>query len=159
MNIKKSIVLRVRIAFLGICLFACAIAYKVVQIQFVDGDRWTQMSKSKRFKFYTVPATRGNIYSDNGSILATSLPFYRVAFDPTVSDATIFNAGVDSLSMLLARYYKDKSEDYYRRKLKNARHDGRRYLRLNSKQINYQDKKMMAKRSALSHLGYLPNEL
>ncbi len=130
---------------MGICLFACAIVYKVVQIQFVDGDRWTQLSKKRRFGFQAVPATRGNIYSDNGSILATSLPFYRVAFDPTVSDANTFNAGVDSLSMLLARYYKDKSEDQYRRKLKNARHDGRRYLRLNSRQINYQDKKMMAK--------------
>jgi cell division protein FtsI (penicillin-binding protein 3) len=145
MNIKKSIVLRVRIAFLGICLFACAIVYKVVQIQFMDGARWKKISKERRIRYQPVFATRGNIYSDNGSILATSLPFYRVAFDPTVADVTTFNAGIDSLSMLLARFYKDKSDDYYRRKLKNARHDGRRYLRLNSRQINYQDKKMMAK--------------
>ncbi|WP_299820931.1 penicillin-binding protein [uncultured Pontibacter sp.] len=144
MNIKKSIVLRVRVAFLVICLFACAIVYKVVQIQFMDGARWKKISKERRIRYQPVFATRGNIYSDNGSILATSLPFYRVAFDPTVADAATFNAGVDSLSMLLARFYKDKSEDYYRRKIKNARHDGRRYLRLNSRQINYQDKKMMA---------------
>ncbi|GAB3204504.1 penicillin-binding protein [Pontibacter aydingkolensis] len=110
----------------------------------MDGARWKEISKERRIRYQPVFATRGNIYSDNGSILATSLPFYRVAFDPTVADAETFNRGVDSLSMLLARFYKDKSEDYYRRKIKNARHDGRRYLRLNSRQINYQDKKMMA---------------
>jgi len=144
MNIKKSILVRVRIAFLAICLFACAIVYKVVRIQFMDGAKWKKISKERRIHYQPVFATRGNIYSDNESILATSLPFYRVAFDPTVADAEVFNADIDSLSLLLSRYYKDRSEDYYRRKIKNARHAGRRYIRLNSRQIDYQGKKMMA---------------
>ena len=38
MNIKKSILVRVRVAFLLVCLFACAIVYKIVQIQFMDGQ-------------------------------------------------------------------------------------------------------------------------
>ncbi|WP_242928553.1 penicillin-binding protein [Pontibacter vulgaris] len=144
MNIKKSIVVRVRVAFLVICLFACAIMYKVVAIQFQDGAKWKQISQERRIRYQPVFATRGNIYSDNESILATSLPFYRVAFDPTIAEAKKFNAGIDSLAMLLSRFYGDRSEDYYRRKIKNARHAGRKYIRLNSRQINYQDKKMMA---------------
>lgn len=144
MNIKKSIVLRVRVAFLVICFFACAIVYKVVLIQYRDGDKWRKISKERRIHYQPVRATRGNIFSDNESILATSLPFYRVAFDPTVANTELFNAGVDSLAYLLSRFYGDKSEDYYRRKIKNARHAGRRYMRLSSRQINYQDKKMMA---------------
>ncbi len=134
---------RVRIAFLAICLFACAIVYKVVYIQFLDGAKWKKISKERRIHYQPVLATRGNIFSDNGSILATSLPFYRVAFDPTVADAEVFNAGIDSVALLLSRYYNDKSADYYRRKIKNARHAGRRYIRLNSRQIDYQAKKMM----------------
>ncbi|MER2997101.1 penicillin-binding protein [Pontibacter populi] len=145
MNIKKSIVLRVRVAFLVICIFACAIVYKIGVIQIKDGEKWKAISKERRIYYRPVFATRGNIYSDNESIMATSLPFYRVAFDPTIADAKTFNAGIDSLSMLLSRFYGDKSEDYYRRKIKNARHAGRQYIRLNSRQINYQDKKMMAK--------------
>ncbi|MDX5419719.1 MAG: cell division protein, partial [Hymenobacteraceae bacterium] len=144
MNIKKSIVLRVRIVFLLVCLFACAIVYKVVQIQVLDGTKWKQISKERRIRYQPVPATRGNIYSDNESILATSLPFYRVAFDPAIAKAETFNAGIDSLAMLLSRFYKDQSPEHYRRKIKNARHAGRRYIRLNSRQINYQEKKMMA---------------
>ncbi|MDO6389131.1 penicillin-binding protein [Pontibacter sp. BT731] len=144
MNIKKSIVLRVRIVFLLVCLFACAIVYKIVQIQVLDGTKWKQISKERRIRYQPVPATRGNIYSDNESILATSLPFYRVAFDPAIAQAETFNTGIDSLAMLLSRFYKDQSPEHYRRKIKNARHAGRRYIRLNSRQINYQEKKMMA---------------
>ncbi|MBX0334539.1 transpeptidase family protein [Pontibacter sp. HSC-14F20] len=144
MNIKKSIVLRVRIVFLLVCLFACAIVYKIVQIQVLDGTKWKQISKERRIRYQPVPATRGNIYSDNESILATSLPFYRVAFDPAIAQAETFNTGIDSLAMMLSRFYKDQSPEYYRRKIKNARHAGRRYIRLNSRQINYQEKKMMA---------------
>ncbi|RIJ42568.1 penicillin-binding protein [Pontibacter oryzae] len=144
MNIKKSILIRVRVAFLLVCLFAFAIVYKIVNIQFFDGEKWKSISKERRIFYKPVFATRGNILSDNESILATSLPFYRVAFDPTVAKAEVFNGGVDSLAMLLARFYGDRSEDYYRRKIKNARHSGRRYIRMNSRQINYQDKKLMA---------------
>jgi cell division protein FtsI (penicillin-binding protein 3) len=144
MNIRKSILVRVRIAFLVICLFACAIAYKIFVIQFSEGDKWKKISKERRIRYQPVFATRGNIFSNDGSILATSLPFYRVAFDPVVSDKDVFNEGIDSLAMLLSRYYRDNSEDHYKRKIKNARLKGRRYIRLNSRQINYQDKKLMS---------------
>lgn len=145
MNIKKSILVRVRVAFLLVCLFACAIVYKIVQIQFMDGQKWKSISKERRIYYKPVAATRGNIFSDNGSILATSLPFYRVALDPTVSKAEVFNSGIDSLALLLSGFYGDRSADYYRRRIKNARHSDRQYIRLNSRQINYQEKKMMAK--------------
>ncbi|MCC9165684.1 penicillin-binding protein [Pontibacter harenae] len=144
MNIKKSIVVRVRVAFLVVCVLACAIFYKLTRIQFSDGEKWKKISKERRIHYQPVFATRGNIFSDNESIMATSLPFYRVAFDPTIAKAESFNAGIDSLAMLLSRFYKDRSEDYYRRRIKNARHAGRRYIRLHGRQINYQDKKMMS---------------
>ncbi|PTX18744.1 cell division protein FtsI (penicillin-binding protein 3) [Pontibacter mucosus] len=145
MSIKKSILVRVRLVFLFVCLFACAIVYKIVHIQFLDGDKWKNISNERRIFYKPVHATRGNILSDNESILATSLPFYRVAFDPTVAKPEVFNAGVDSLAMLLSRFYGDKSAEHYRRKMKNARHSGKRYVRLNSRQIGYQDKKVMSR--------------
>lgn len=144
MNIKKSIILRVRLVFLCVCMLAGLIVYRIVKIQMLDGAKWKEISKERRIRYQPVAATRGNIYSDNESILATSLPFYRVAFDPTIAQADAFNGGIDSLAMLLSRFYKDQSPEHYRRKIKNARHAGRRYIRLNSRQINYQDKKLMA---------------
>ncbi|MFT6036914.1 MAG: cell division protein FtsI (penicillin-binding protein 3), partial [Marivirga sp.] len=79
MNIKKSILLRVRIAFLFVLLFSAAIVYQIVNIQWINGDKWKKMADEINLSYQEVKATRGNIYSDNGSLLATSLPFYRVA--------------------------------------------------------------------------------
>lgn len=144
MNIKKSIVTRVRLAFLAICLFAFAIVYKVGHIQIKDGEKWRAIAQEKRFHYQPISATRGNIFSDDDRIMATSLPFYRVAFDPTITKEDVFDKGIDSLAMNLSRFFGDRSENYYRQKIKNARASKRKYLRLNGRLINYQDKKMMA---------------
>jgi cell division protein FtsI (penicillin-binding protein 3) len=145
MNIKRSIVTRVRVAFLAICLFAFAIIYKVGYIQIKDGDKWKELAQEKRFHYQPIFATRGNIYSNDERIMATSLPFYRVAFDPTISKDEVFREGIDSLGMMLSRFYGDRSAEYYKRKIKNARHNKRKYVRINNRLINYQEKKQMAK--------------
>ena len=101
------------------------------------------MSEEINFDFKKVKATRGNIYSDNGSLLATSLPFYKIAIDPTLAKEETFKSGIDSLSMLLSRYYKDRSAREYKQLLKDARATGKQYVIINRKQINYQTKKEM----------------
>ena len=127
MNIKKSILLRVRIAFLFVFLFTIAIVVKTGHIQFVEGEKWIKMGERISFDYREVKATRGNIYSDNGSLLATSLPFYKVAFDATLAKDEVFNTGVDSLAYHLTRYFKDKSKTEYKRMLVDARASGKQY--------------------------------
>ena len=65
-------------------LFAIAVVVKTGHIQFVEGEKWAAMGERISFDYKRVKATRGNIYSDNGSLLATSLPFYKIAFDATL---------------------------------------------------------------------------
>ncbi|GAC1588689.1 MAG: hypothetical protein NVS3B25_05540 [Hymenobacter sp.] len=146
-SVKKSIVTRVRLAFLGVAVFSSAIFWKATKIQFQEGSKWRALEQERRISYQLVPATRGNIYSDNESIMATSLPFYRVAWDPGVVEDGVFRAGVDSLAWRLSHFFGDRSVQEYRRRLVNA-HEAKepalRYLRLNSRQINFQDKKMMA---------------
>ena len=143
MNIKKSILLRVRVAFLFVLLFAVAVVLKTGHIQFVEGEKWAAMGERISFDYKRVKATRGNIYSDNGSLLATSLPFYKIAFDATLPKDEIFKKGVDSLAYHLSRFFKDKSQTDYRRMLIDARATGKQYIVLSRKQIDYQDKKTM----------------
>ena len=145
MNIKKSILVRVRIAFLCVFVFAICVGAKIGHIQFVEGDKWKKMSEEINFDYKKVKATRGNIYSDNGSLLATSLPFYKVAIDPTLAKTEVFKNGIDSLAFLLSRYYKDKPAKGYKEMLKDARATGKQYVVLNRKQINFQTKKEMMK--------------
>ncbi|WP_082685141.1 penicillin-binding protein [Hymenobacter sedentarius] len=147
-SVKKSIVTRVRLAFLGVAVFSSAIFWKATKIQYQEGTKWRALEQERRISYQPVPATRGNIYSDNESIMATSLPFYRVAWDPGVVDDAVFRAGVDSLAWHLSHFFGDRSVQEYRRRLVNARdprHPMVRYIRLNSRQINFQEKKLLAK--------------
>jgi cell division protein FtsI (penicillin-binding protein 3) len=142
-NIKKSILLRARIAFLFVVLFAIAVVVKTGHIQFVQGEKWAKMGERISFDYKRVKATRGNIYSDNGSLLATSLPFYKIAFDASLPKEEVFNKGVDSLAYNLSRFFKDKSKRDYKQMLIDARKSHKQYIILNRKRIDYQDKKTM----------------
>jgi cell division protein FtsI (penicillin-binding protein 3) len=141
-NIKKSILLRVRIAFLFVLLFSAAIVYQIVNIQWINGDKWKKMADEINLSYQEVKATRGNIYSDNGSLLATSLPFYRVAIDPTIADTDLFKEGIDSLGYLLSKSF-GQSATYYKQKILGARQKGNQYLMITRDLIGYQKKKEM----------------
>src|SRR5687767_8427680 len=123
--------------------FAIAVVVKTGHIQTVEGKKWVEMGAKISFANRTVKATRGNIYSDNGSLLATSLPFYKIAFDATLPKDEIFKKGVDSLAWHMATFFKDKSQKDYKRMLIDARASGKQYIIISRKKIDYQEKKMM----------------
>lgn len=144
MNIKRSIVFRVRVVFILIALTSAAIPYRIAKLQLTEGDKWREKAETINFQYREVPATRGNIYAGDGSLLATSLPFYRVAMDPTIAKSDKYKSGIDSLSKLLSAHYKDKSAAAYKRMITDSRLDSKRYLVLNRKQIGYQDMQKMS---------------
>jgi len=142
-NIKNSILLRVRLAFLPMLLFGIAIVYKIGVIQFVEGEKWRSLAAEIGLEYRSIPATRGNIISDNGSLLATSIPFYKLALDPSRASKLLMDEGLDSLAAKLSSFYKDNSKTIYKQRILNARNSGRRYVLLNRELIDYQEKKEM----------------
>lgn len=144
MNIKKSIVLRIRVAFLATLLFSFAIGYRIINIQFIKSERWAKLHDENLLAFKDVKPTRGNIFSSDGSLLATSLPFYKVCIDPTIADDELYYGQIDRLAANLSAYFKDKSKEEYKRKITDARKKDSKYITLNHKLINYQDKKQMS---------------
>jgi cell division protein FtsI (penicillin-binding protein 3) len=142
-NIKKSILLRVRVAFLFVLLFSVAIVYRIAHIQIGQGEYWKQKAREKQLDFRVVKATRGNIYSDNGSLLATSVPYYKVAIDPTACRKEIYDQGISNLCIKLADFFGDKSPLDFRRRIDKARKEKRSYLVLSSRIIDHQEKKRM----------------
>ena len=143
MSIRRSIVLRVRIAFILTFLVAGAIIFRIGKVQYIEGDEWRSLGQTLGMQVMNVKATRGNIYADDGSLLATSLPFYRLALDPYLPADGLYKNNIDSLSYLLSKYYKDLSPTQYKKKIDEARKQGRRYVTINRKEIGYQDKKQM----------------
>ena len=124
--------------------FSALSMIQIFILQNEDEGKWAKRAEQIDLQYRTVKATRGNIYSDNGSLLATSLPSYKIAFDPTVASSEIYKNGIDSLSYLLSRHFNDRSRQYYKRKINDARQAGKQYVVLNRRTVKYQDKKKMA---------------
>ncbi|MBX2844175.1 MAG: transpeptidase family protein [Flammeovirgaceae bacterium] len=143
MGIRKSILVRVRLAFLSVVLLAAIILVKIFDIQIVEDEKWQKAATEYGLKFMKVNASRGNIVSDDGSLLATSLPFFRVALDPSIPTDELFNSTVDTLSFLLAEYFENKTAEEYSTELKEARESGKRYKLLSKQHVKYHHKKMM----------------
>lgn len=153
MNVKKTILIRVRIVFILVALFAMGIGYRIFHIQFVDGSYWR--SKRSTFAIREISATRGNIYADDGSLLATSIPKYRVGFDPRVSQKRkgtknkgekLFLSNVDSLAILLSNKFKNRSVSDYKHLMLDARSQKKSFIYLvPGFNISYRDKLEMSK--------------
>ena len=120
MSIRRSILLRVRIAFLLATLFALLLVFYLFRIQVVEGEQWLAKAKEVNVQYRAVKAVRGNIYADDGSLLATSLPHYRVAFDPTIASPSLYDKNIDSLSLLLSEHFGNLSPEAYHRKIQQG---------------------------------------
>jgi cell division protein FtsI (penicillin-binding protein 3) len=143
MNIRANILLRVYLSFGLIVLLAVAVLVRLCDVQFVEGHKWRAMADSLSTKYINVDAARGNIYSNDGSLLATSVPEYELRMDlyaGGISENKVFYAKVDSLAMKLSQFFVDKTPKEYSRILRTARADSVRYLLIKRK-VNYQDLK------------------
>ena len=59
MNIKKEILVRVRVVFLLITLVCLMITYNIFNLQFNQGDYWTSKSKKNNLQRLKRKASRG----------------------------------------------------------------------------------------------------
>ena len=147
MNIRTEILLRVYIAFGLIVLLAFAVLFKLFHVQFVEGAKWRAMADSLSTRFANVEAARGNIYSVDGSLLATSVPEYEIRMDMLaggIEKDDVFFEKVDSLAAQLSVFFGDKSTKQYSRLLREARDDNARYLLL-KRDVTHQDLKAIRK--------------
>ncbi|WP_291721449.1 penicillin-binding protein [Bernardetia sp.] len=141
-GIRRYILARVRIAFLVVSLIALVIVYKMMSIQIVEGEKWS--SKARGVEMRDVQPTRGSILADDGSLLATSLPFYRVAIDPTVADSAVFESGIDSLGILLSDFFKEHEPSYYVNLLREDRKNDKKYHILSRELISHEEYKKLS---------------
>ncbi len=125
-------------------LFALAIVGRVAQIQFIEGDHWKQKAQTQTTTYQNIEAARGNIFADDGSLLATSKPIYEVRWDPNTPSITdeVFNEGIDELSGQLAKLFQDQSSTAYKRSLTQARVNGSRYFLIKRK-VEHKDLKTL----------------
>jgi len=126
-KIKKNIITRLYVVSFFMLVFASSIIFKLIDIQFTNGDYYRELSENRVFKNMEIPANRGNIYSEQGRLLATSVPKYDIRFDALAPTENNFNEYVEELSIKLGENF-NKPSEYYIKTLTNARINKNRYL-------------------------------
>lgn len=144
MQPRQVLLLRVRIAFLGLLLAGCAVLGKLVYIQWWEGARWVEAAQADNLAYRPIPATRGNLYADDGSLLATSLPFYKLALDPTVIPEEVIEQHLEALCENLSEFFQEKPAQNYKELILQARTCQRRYVPLSKRRLNYAEKQTIS---------------
>ena len=140
MSDNRQLRARANMVYLGVVLFAMGIAVQLFRIQLVEGERWRAKAEHVSTAWRTVEPDRGHIYSEDGRLLATSVPEYDVRMDMVTDALTqdLFTAHIDSLAWHLAHLFNDRTALEYKRDLVDARRRGERYYLVKRKATHTQ---------------------
>jgi cell division protein FtsI (penicillin-binding protein 3) len=146
LEIKRDILWRVYLSFLGIILLSLFVLGRAFYIQRFQGSYWKSMSDSLHQRFVSLDAERGTIYSEDGQMLSTSIPSFDIYIDFNADGLTEkkgkrFKENVDSFATALAGYFKDKSAAQYKKDLWAGFRKNDRYYPL-KKKLNFETYKI-----------------
>jgi len=135
MEVKRDILWRVYLCFIGITMLSFVVLGKVFYIQRVQGAYWKGLSDSLHQKFIEMDAERGTIYSEDSSMLSTSIPYFNIYIDFGADglrekNGQRFTENLDSLSHCLSALFNDQSAAAYKRDLLQGYRTNDRYYLL-----------------------------
>lgn len=134
---NKQISFRIYVVAFTVFVMALLVCAMLVKIQWFEGDHYRSIARQSTVKRFPLPATRGNVYSADGSLLATSVAEYTIRFDAVAPTAENFNENLaalaDSLGAMLG-----KAPEYYLHQLQKGRNAGSRGVFI-AKGLNYKD--------------------
>ena len=138
MDIKKDILWRVYLCFLGTIILGLFVLGKTFYLQNAEGKYWRSLGDSLHLKYVPINAERGSIYSEDGNMLSTSVPVFDVYVDFGAQglrekDGKRFKENVDSLSLRLSNLFNDKTQSEYKSDLELAYKNNERYYLLKRK--------------------------
>ncbi|NNC49995.1 MAG: transpeptidase family protein [Flaviramulus sp.] len=118
-------------------IFGVAVVFKLLTIQFVHGDKYKALATKRVVKDVIIPANRGNVYSVNGNLLATSIPKYDIRIDAITPSLNTFEKNIKALCDSLSKY-SGKSSGKLEKEIRHARANKNRYYLL-ARNIGYSD--------------------
>tara|TARA_B100000886_G_scaffold250981_1_gene177082 strand:- start:15053 stop:16861 length:1809 start_codon:yes stop_codon:yes gene_type:complete len=126
---ENNFLIRLYVVGFLMLIFSIGIFYKLFQIQFIDGDKYRKIAEDKTVKNFIAKPIRGNLYSNDGSILATTISNYDIYIDTKIISEKIFQTELSSLCEKISKFKKTNSIDECRR-IKIARKNNNRYLNI-----------------------------
>jgi cell division protein FtsI (penicillin-binding protein 3) len=145
-NSRKVILVRAYIVFALLFVFAISIFVTAVKLQLGTDKKFKEELSAKNTRVVEIEAMRGNIYADDGSLLATSVPKYDVIFDLRADGLTtkVFIGKIDSFSMMMSRMFPERSASAWKEHFLKHREKRTRYLKI-AKDIGFEQVKAIKK--------------
>lgn len=134
---EKNILTRLYVVVACLFLFAGAVLFKLVNIQMVQGEKYRALAMKRTEKMFTIAPNRGNLYSDDGSLLATSVSRYTIRFDAVTVSDNDFKEYIVPLSNALSKML-GKSSSHYQQLLRKAKVNKNRYTLL-ARNLDYSE--------------------
>ena len=149
MSEKETNILN-KLYFISGCmfLFALLVVFKLTNIQFVHGESYRALAEKRTIKDVIIPANRGNIYSVNGNLLATSVPKYDIRIDLVTPTNKNFETFIEPLCDSVYNFHMINkkqgfnnffsSKEKLQNRLRKARENKNRYFLL-ARNLDYSD--------------------
>ncbi len=137
MVVKKSILNKLYVIVVLMTLFFVVIIFRVFNLQYVEGDKYRELSLEETTKNDTIYANRGNVYAADGNLLATSMSKFTIRMDVVAVDSEVFEKNIRGLSEALSGLL-GKPASHYQKKLREAKRRKNRYL-LIARNVGYND--------------------
>ena len=146
-SIREEIQWRAKLTFGLVFLIGSLVAAQIFVVQVFQKKKWIDKVSKVQRKPMKIKATRGNIYAaDGSSLLATSVPRYRVGLDVTRAKPKYMNEKLDSLTMLLEGFFKDRSAAQYKELILSARKGGRvQFVAFGNQLVDFQEMEKIKK--------------
>lgn len=131
---RRIIVANRLVAWLFSLAFIAIVSF-VATLQFKEEPNpiYTNIS----FTNQEIEASRGSIFAMDGQPLSISLPYFRVRIDCKAATDTLFAQEAEPLAKALSSLFKDKKTGDYLSLLKKGRKEGKRYMLLGNRLIDY----------------------
>ncbi len=139
MAVRDEIVWRSGVVYFAIAVLAALLLVRILVLQYIQRGKWSDMSEKYVFKTAEVQANRGDILTDDGRLLASSVPYYTIYMDTrsTGMSASTFSSGITGLSAGLAHYLGERPASGWKSLIISARRKGDRYLLIKRK-VDYE---------------------
>lgn len=134
---RNSVHLWYGVAYGTMVLLLLLIVLRIVYLQFVVGDALRARAEQRLTRIDTTAPLRGRILADDGSLLAISLPRYRLYSDLGSPSEADFEQDVDSLAHCLSKMFGHRTPRDYARFLREERARGNRYVWLGDRDVSY----------------------
>ena len=139
----RSLFVYACIILLMCIVFGVGIVYNSIKTAVIERNDWIDYSKGLAKQDRTIPPTRGQIFSDEGFLMAASIPSYYTYIDFKAGgfkQDTFLRSKTDNVTLLskgLAKLFKGRSYLQYKQHLERGFSIKSRHYPLLSHKINY----------------------